>query len=306
MADGVLNGDHGPTLTPAAAAAWKDAGDVFVWNGHRIFYREAGRRDAEPLLLVHGFPTSSFDWLPIWAPLAERYHVLAFDNLGFGYSDKPGDFPYTIHAQTDLAEALVQHFFGRPYHVLAHDYGVSIGQELLARTAEGAGEPVLSCMFLNGGLFASLHRARLIQRLLAGPLGGVFVKLVDRKRFGTSFSAVFGPDTRPSDEELDALWQIIKFNRGDRIQHKLLHYMADRRQHAARWSAVIATPPCPIGLTNGLLDPVSGEHLADYVAQLDGAVPIWRLPSVGHYPQTEAPAAVLDSYFSFRQTTDGH
>mgnify|MGYP002780839342 FL=1 len=82
--------------------------------------------------------------------------------------------------------------------------------------------------------------------------------------------------------------------------------MADRRQHAARWSAVIARPPCPIGLTNGLLDPVSGGHLVDYVAQLTGAVPIWRLPSVGHYPQTEAPQTVLDSYFAFRQTMDGH
>jgi pimeloyl-ACP methyl ester carboxylesterase len=293
-------------LTPAAAADWKEAGNYFNWKGNRVFVRESRMSEAEPLLLIHGFPTSSFDWLPVWQTLAERYHLLAFDNLGFGYSDKPGHFPYSIHAQTDLAQSLVQEYFGRDYHILAHDYGVSIGQELLARTAEGASPAVLSCMFLNGGLFASLHRARPIQRLLAGPIGGFFVKLLNRERFGKSFSEVFGPDTMPSQCELDAFWQIIRYNDGQAIQHKLLHYIKDRRQHAERWAKVIQAPPSPIALINGLLDPVSGEHLVDFVKQLSRDLPVWRLEKVGHYPQTEAPEDVLNGYFAFRESIKGH
>jgi pimeloyl-ACP methyl ester carboxylesterase len=305
MTDTQPVGREYPPLNAQTSDRWYAGGQYFAWNGHRIFVRMSNNPDAEPLMLLHGFPTSSFDWLPMWEELTQRFHVMAFDYLGFGLSDKPRGIRYTLHGQADLAQALAEQFFGRDFHVIAHDYGVTVAQELLARTAEGRGLAILSCMFLNGGLFAQLHRARPIQRLLAGPFGSLFVRLVNRKRFGKSFAAVFGPDTKPSDHELDAYWKIICTNGGDRLQHKLLHYMADRREHASRWNHVVKSPPCAIALTNGLLDPVSGEHLVDYVNQLNSAIPIWRLASIGHYPQTEAPGAVLESYYSFRWTLGG-
>lgn len=287
-------------ISPRTAEAWAAAGQYFDWNGQRIFYRVDGPADAPPLLLLHGFPTASVDWLPLWADLAKDWRVLAFDYLGFGLSPKPRRHRYSIHEQADIAAALTDERFGRDFHILTHDYGVSVAQELLARSAEG-GLPhrALSCVFLNGGLLPEQHRALPIQKLLAGPFGWIFVHLMNRERFMARFAGVFGPDTQPSADELEAFWSMIAASGGNRIQHKLLHYIADRRVHGDRWRAVIADPPCPIGLINGSLDPVSGAHLANAVAALNPAIPVRRLPHIGHYPQTEAPDLVRDAFREF-------
>lgn len=287
-------------ISPAAATQWQADGRFFEWRGHRIFVRDGGPKDAPPLLLIHGFPTSSLDWLPLWQELTSQYRVLAYDHLGFGFSDKPRLHRYSIHEQTDIATALIAAEFGTDFHVLTHDYGVSVAQELLARTADGStANRVLSCAFLNGGLLPEQHRARPIQKLLAGPFGGLLVHFVTRARFEKSFSAVFGPETQPTQAELDAFWSVITHKGGNRIQHKLLHYIADRRAHADRWRHMIAAPPCPITLINGVFDPVSGGHLVDAVAALNPAVPATRL-ALGHYPQTEGPDQVLGAYWAFR------
>lgn len=288
-------------ITPEAAKQWRQDGEIVEWQGHRIFTRTGGDVGTPPLLLLHGFPTSCLDWLPTWAGLTAKYHVLAFDFLGFGYSGKPRRHQYDLQEQADLAAHLAATHFKQDFHVLAHDYGVSPGQELLARSSEGTlGHKVLSCAFLNGGLLPSQHRARPIQKLLAGPLGRIMVHLMNRERFGKSFSQVFGKDTQPGKIELDAHWQVIRHNHGNLIQNRLLGYMADRRNHGARWEAVLRRSHCPLALINGTQDPVSGGHLVDAVAELNPEVPVWRLDHLGHYPQTEGPADVMDAYSEFR------
>lgn len=290
------------TITPQSAAQWREDGQLVDWNGHQIFVRTGGDEGAPPLLLLHGFPTSSVDWLPMWTELTTRYRVLAFDFLGFGYSDKPKRHHYNMLEQSDLAVHLADEHFAANFHILAHDYGVSAGQELLVRSCDGdMAHRVLSCAFLNGGLLPAQHRARRIQKLLTGPFGGLIVHLMIRKSFGKNFSQVFGRDTQPSAAELDAYWALISHKGGNRLQHKLLHYIADRRIHAAYWEAMLTSPPCPIALINGTQDPVSGGHLVDAVAALNPEVPAWRLDHLGHYPQTEGAADVTAAYAEFRE-----
>ncbi len=288
-------------ITKQSAEQWRQDGTLIDWRGHQIFVRTGGDENAPPLLLLHGFPTSCLDWLPIWEALTSHNHVVAFDFLGFGYSDKPTRHVYDLQEQSDLAAGLAAKHFTGDFHVLAHDYGVSVGQELLARSREHQlSGHVLSCAFLNGGLLPALHRARPIQKLLAGPLGGLFVRLQNRSRFGKSFGEVFGQDTKPSDAELDGFWQVITTHRGQFVMHKLLRYMADRRTYGARWEAVLKEPPCPVALINGTQDPVSGGHLVEAVAALNPDIPLWRLDHLGHYPQTEGPEGVITAYTEFR------
>jgi hypothetical protein len=94
---------------------------------------------------------------------------------------------------------------------VVHDYGVSVGQELLYRqlTASGGGFSPLSMCFLNGGLFPETHRARFIQRLLNSPIGGLVARLGNERTFRRSFSAVFCAQTQPSDAELSAFWSLV-------------------------------------------------------------------------------------------------
>ena len=83
--------------------SWKNAGQYFTYKErHQIFYQLGG--NGENLILLHGFPTSSWDWNKRWPELTERFKVFAPDFIGFGYSDKPKKYTYSIHDQADLIE----------------------------------------------------------------------------------------------------------------------------------------------------------------------------------------------------------
>jgi alpha-beta hydrolase superfamily lysophospholipase len=82
--------------------AWKAKGEYFTHRGHKIFWRQEGREGAPVLLLIHGFPTASWDWQHVWPDLLKRYRLLTLDMIGFGYSDKPRDYTYSIIDQADI------------------------------------------------------------------------------------------------------------------------------------------------------------------------------------------------------------
>ena len=104
-------------------------------NGHRLFYREAGPRQAPVILLLHGFPTSSHMYRNLVPRLAERYRVIAPDMLGFGLSDAPSteNFTYTFEALADLTAALLRHLGVPRFAVYVQDYGAPIGWRLALR-----------------------------------------------------------------------------------------------------------------------------------------------------------------------------
>ena len=104
-------------------------------DGHRLFYREAGRKDAPALVLLHGFPTSSFMFRDLIPRLADRYRVIAPDHLGFGLSDTPSveEFDYTFDALADLTEGLLDQLGLTRYAIYVQDYGAPIGWRLALR-----------------------------------------------------------------------------------------------------------------------------------------------------------------------------
>jgi pimeloyl-ACP methyl ester carboxylesterase len=104
-------------------------------DGHRLFYREAGDPAAPALVLLHGFPTSSHMFRDLVPALADRYHVIAPDHLGFGLSDAPpvDAFDYTFDALTDLTAALLRSLGVERYAIYVQDYGAPIGWRLALR-----------------------------------------------------------------------------------------------------------------------------------------------------------------------------
>lgn len=294
---------------------WRAAGRAFAHRGHEVFYAEAAREPGadSALVLVHGFPTSSWDWHRVWAPLAQKFpRVIAADMLGFGFSAKPAHYAYSILDQADLHESLVAQLGVKRIHLLAHDYGDTVAQELLARHAErheaatlpapraaGEGPRIESCVLLNGGLFPETHHARPIQKLLLSPLGPLLSRLTSRRGFGRSFAAIFGPGTQPSEAELDAFWSLIRENGGNRIMHRLIRYMPERRAHRERWVGALQKTRVPLRLINGPEDPVSGAHMAQRYRELVPNPDVVLLPGIGHYPQTEAPGAMLKAFLAF-------
>ena len=284
-----------------ALSEWRRRARTFRWQGHDIAYWSEGTGPA--LVLIHGFPTASWDWHYLWGPLSRGRRVVACDMLGFGLSDKPSGL-YSLHAQADLHAALLAHLGIKTCDVLAHDYGVSVAQELLARQIERGNDAegsvrLNSIYFLNGGLIPGAHRPRPIQRFGAGPFGALLSYVLNRKRFGKSFSAVFGPDSQPTEAELDDVWSLIQEKDGHRRTHRLLGYMHDRTHHRERWVGALRGAGIPLGILNGALDPVSGAHLLEVALAEAPNLEATRLDDVGHYPQTEAPDRVLAALEGF-------
>lgn len=276
----------------ADTQVWRQKAQYFDFQGHQIAFWTGGNTSARLLLLVHGYPTCAFDFARVWEALGASHHLIVCDMLGFGLSDKPKS-GYSIHRQVDLQEALLAHLGIGEFDALVHDYGVSVGQELLARQQDGTGVSGLGKMvFLNGGIFPDQHRPVTMQKIGVSPFGFLLGLMMNRERFGRSFSQVFGPQTNPSPQELDQFYEFIRHNGGNRIMHKLLHYIADRRTHKARWEAALVGAENKIGLINGALDPVSGKHAFDKWREVVPGARHHLLAGVGHYPQVEAPDEV--------------
>ena len=285
-------------LAGIALAQWRGQSQEFSFKGYAIRYWTAGQ--GTPLLLIHGFPTAAWDWHYLWQPLSERYQLIACDMLGFGDSAKPRRYAYSLLEQADLQQALLVHLgIDAPVHLLAHDYGDSVAQELLARHYE-ARIALASCVFLNGGLFPETHHPVLVQKLLLSPLGGLIGRLFSRRTLAANFAKVFGPQTQPSAAELDDFWQLIAANNGPAIMHRLIRYMPERRVQRERWLAAMQRGEVPLRLIDGGVDPISGAHMLARYRELVPNPDCVLLQNIGHYPQTEAPGAVLQHYLAFR------
>ena len=286
--------------------AWIDGGEIRRLAGHAVFTRRAVTEGRPPLLLIHGYPTASYDWARVWPRLAEHYSLYALDMLGFGLSAKPRGCDYPIALQADLCMALLAAEGVGEVHVLAHDYGDTVAQELLAREREGQLR-IASMVFLNGGLFPETHRARPIQKLLANPVAGpVLARLMGYARFEATMLSISG-EQPPTREELQDLWVLIERDGGRQALARLINYMGQRRRHRARWVGALVASTVPRRLICGAVDPVSGRHLAERYRELVPDPDVVVLEGVGHYPQLEVQDAVLDAYLAFRAgiTHDG-
>jgi len=279
---------------------WKESGNLISINDYNIFVYDTEVEEKETIILIHGFPTSSWDWKDIWALLGKDYRLIAVDMLGFGFSDKPNPHKYSISEQADIIEKIISDKKLINYHILAHDYGDTVTQEILSRKNRKTSARCASVCFLNGGLFPETHKALLIQKILLSKLGWLVNKLATQKQFNNSMIRVFGPTTKPSKSELDNFWFLINYNKGRHIFHNLISYMSDRKENRERWIFALKTSKIPIALINGSIDPVSGSHMIERYKQLIGDI-TWlkELKNIGHYPQIEAPEEVSEYYKFF-------
>ena len=280
---------------------WKAAGRYFDYLGFDVFYRNEG--SGPPLLLIHGYPFNTWDWASIWPTLTERFTVIAPDMLGMGFSDKPSTYEYSVPDHADMHEALLAHLGVTACHILAHDIGDSVGQEMLARHEFGQQSygslRIESLTWLNGGLFNETYRPRLMQKVLSRtPLGDLASHspkmLLSQRVLERTINELFGPHTQPSPRMHDLFNQILDYNDGKRVTHKVGRFVNDRYLYRNRWVRAMRQTKVPMRLIDGPADPNSGRHMADRYRQLIPNPDVVVLDDgIGHWPQIEAPQAVL-------------
>lgn len=276
---------------------WRNAGEYYRYEGHNIFFVDTAETTKPVLLLLHGFPTSSWDWHEVWPELCKHFRVIAFDFLGFGLSDKPLLDRYSILMQADIAEALLHSRGVVSFHLMAHDYGDTVAQELLARDKETDHGLIQSCVLLNGGVFPEVHKPLLMQRLLLSPIGTWLAKLASFKKFKKSFDTICA--VKMTSTELEVHWKLMTREHGRKIMPKLVRYMDERVRYRDRWVSALRTTSVPLLFVVGEADPISGRHMLQRFEALVPHAGAIGLPAIGHYPQNEDSRGVLQAALPF-------
>ena len=280
---------------------WRSRGREVAVLGRRLFCVDAGPRDAEALLLLHGFPSSSLDFHRVIDRLAERYRVVVHDHLGFGLSDKPARYSYSLLEQAEHAVALWRELGIRGGHLVAHDYGTSVATELLARRERGLLDLELGSVTLsNGSVLIELAGLRLSQRIARSPLvGPAFGRLVFAGYFKRVMRRLWGDPSRVEEADLEAMWRGIRYRDGHLRVHQLSSYIDERYRFRERWVGALRRLDLPALILWARRDPVAVPAIAEGLAErIPGARLEW-LDELGHYPMLEDPEAWSEALLRF-------
>ena len=283
---------------------WKFKGNYFKFDTYNIFYIKEG---AGPVLTIfHGYPYNSFDFEKVWNELVQKFTVIVPDMIGMGFSDKPKNHHYSFDEMADLYTALFKELQVTETHILAHDLGNSVVQELLARNEEDKNSfKIKSIAFLNGGLFTDVYKPRLIQILLSKspkPIGKILSRLMSEKSVAKATAEVFGIATKPSIELLQDFWEILNYNDGKSIAYLIGRLVFAKEKHQQRWTTAMQLTKIPMCFINGPADPNSGLHMAKRYEQLIPKANVKLLRNdIGHWPQIEYPQQTLNAYDNFLQ-----
>lgn len=281
-------------MLPASVAAWRDGGRWVSTSAGNVFVR-SGDGDGPTILLLHGYPSSSYDFREVVKRLDGRAW-LAMDFLGFGLSDKPRPHRYSLLEQADLVQTVVAETTAGPLVVLAHDMGTSVTTELLARDIHGRLPFQLQrAVLTNGSVILERASLRPSQKILRSRLGPLFARLINRKGFTRGFGRLFSRQHPLSAEEATAQWALLSHNGGHRIAHLLISYLEERERYAQRWHGAVRDWGKPLGFLWALQDPVATTNVLDGLRDLRPAAPVIELPGLGHYPQVEDPGTFTGS-----------
>jgi pimeloyl-ACP methyl ester carboxylesterase len=281
-------------------ADWATRGSVHPVGDESVFVvdTQAVRTGAAPpLLVLHGYPTSSIDFAAVLPALAAERRVILLDYPGFGLSTKP-DRAYSLFGHADVVEAVLDSLGVTEVDLLTHDLGDSVGGELLARGIDGSlGFSVRRRVITNGSIYMHLVQLSDGQKLLESlpdeamaPDVAPDVDAIEAALVAT-LAPAGGAASRPDAEHVRAAAVLVVHEGGNRLLARQIRYLGERREHEARWTGAIERHPAPLHIVWGDLDPIAVWPMAEELQTKRADASLVRLEGVGHYPMVEAPAA---------------
>jgi pimeloyl-ACP methyl ester carboxylesterase len=186
---------------------WKNKGHLISVYNKNIFVIDKGK-SKETLVILHGYPTSSYDYYKVLPELSKHYRVIIHDHLGFGFSDKPLEYSYSIIEQADIALQLWKQMGLTNVTLLAHDYGTSIATEILARhNKQQINLQIDQLILCNGSMHIELSKLRVIQKLLRNKITRKWVaKLTNFSLYKKNLQNIYFDKKKISNEELQEMW----------------------------------------------------------------------------------------------------
>jgi pimeloyl-ACP methyl ester carboxylesterase len=279
---------------------WRGRGGPIATVDGKVFAVDSGPRgDAAPaVFILHGFPTSSWDFAEVVGALSTTRRVVVFDFLGYGFSDKPREFGYSLFEQADVALLVARELGLSRVHLWAHDMGTSVATELLARR-ERKMLPldVVSLVLMNGSVHVELANLTIGQQLLRSPVAPLVARVGTKRFFVSQMRRIFARP--PTEGELEAMWDLLSREDGSARLPQLIRYIEERSRFRRRWVGALERFDRPTLVAWGRRDPVAVLAIAEQLArEIPGAeMHLWN--DLGHYPQVEDAERVARDVSAF-------
>lgn len=277
---------------------WKSKGEFITVNDRKLFvidtssfFSSEDKIPTETMVILHGYPTSSYDYYKVLPELSKHYRVIIHDHLGFGFSEKPLDYSYSLLDQADLALQLWQQLGVKKVHLLAHDYGTSVATEIIARNNNNELTIEIENLTLcNGSMHIELSQLRTIQKLLKNKwLGKYVAKLTTYAIFSKNLRNVYFDKTKVSNNELKDMWMQLEYNEGRKVIHKLSQYINERYTYWNRWIGALKETNLQTNIVWAKNDPVAVPAIARLIATEISNNKLFWIENTGHFPMLENP-----------------
>lgn len=281
---------------PLDVREWLDAGRYLDREGNRIYVYDTNSHPGPAVFILHGFPSSSYDWHLVAPKLAVRARVVTFDFLGYGLSDKPPDARYSLFEGADLAEAVARDCGVERCVLVTHDMGQTVGAELMQRHAEGKLPFTLDHVIVtNGSTFIDMAALSDGQKLLLEMPDEQLPEPLDLEGFRPALLETFSDEHRPPREEIDAMLALLRHNGGDRLLPRLIRYVEERRANLDRWTGALTSHDGPMSVVWGEQDPIAVVDMAHRIKDERPSTDLVIWPDVGHWPSIEVPDRMADA-----------
>lgn len=279
------------------AEEWRNKGEFVTVFGRTLFVidtrvnPEVTELKKETLVILHGYPTSSYDYYKVLTQLSKKYRVIIHDHLGYGFSDKPLDYSYSLIEQADVALQLWKQLGLEEVTLLAHDYGTSVCTEILARHNKQQIDLQINNLILcNGSVHIELSQLRTIQKLLKNKYTGKWVaKLTSYSIFSKNLRNVYFDKTQATEKEMVAIWKQLENNNGRAVIHLLSSYMVERYTFWHRWIGALKETTIPTKIIWAKNDPVAVSAIAELLATEIPNNKLDWIENCGHFPMLESP-----------------
>jgi pimeloyl-ACP methyl ester carboxylesterase len=296
---------------PAAALEWCGAGGYFSWQSTlpvnagfealSIFHVCQGNSHDPAVLLIHGYPTSSHDFVDLVRELSEDHYVCALDTPGYGFSDKPKDgYQYSILDDARLVDEYIRKVARLDEFVLlTHDKGDSVGLALLQIYQAYDDRPytIKHHFVTNGNIYLPLAQLTLAQKALLNPrVGPVLSSLLSGEMLASGLARQVYARQLPQ-SEIDALASIFGYQDGMTVQHDIIKYLNERTENEVAWLETLERSDVPATIIWGELDAVAPLAVPDYawanyLEHRDTPATYWRIPCADHYLQVDEPELI--------------
>ena len=274
---------------------WKNTGDYVKVFDRNIFVIDSNINSSsikkETLVILHGYPTSSYDYFKVLPELSKHYRVIIHDHLGFGFSDKPLDYSYSLIEQADLALKLWNQLGIKKTTLLAHDYGTSVATEIIARSHRNQIDLEIKELILcNGSIHIEFSKLKLIQKLLKNKITGKFVaNLTNYSIFRKNMRNTYYDKSKVSNGELKNMWDLLEYNNGKKVIHPLTNYINERYYFWHRWIGALKQTKIPTKIIWAENDPIAVPKIAEMLNdEITNCELIW-MPKCGHFLMLESP-----------------